>query len=59
MLDKFLAHLTAWENVAMSTHNLALSALLFLSHEVLKNTFFISVSSGEKNKIFTGGSFKG
>jgi Phage integrase, N-terminal SAM-like domain len=49
-LETFLTHLAVQEKVAASTQNQALSAILFLDREVLKQDFGISVRSRKESR---------
>jgi Phage integrase, N-terminal SAM-like domain len=49
-LETFLTHLAVQEQVAASTQNQALSAILFLEREVLKQDLGISVRSMKESR---------
>lgn len=54
-IEAFLTHLTVNKNVAASTQNQALHAVLFLYKEVLKQDLDLKVDAvrANKSKIFT------
>ena len=49
-ISAFLAHVAVQQNVAASTHNQALSVLLFLSRDVLKRPLALSLHAVRANQ---------